>query len=82
LTQPKRKASRKSQYHGEVSLSAVGTHESVTEDYSPNADTQADLNPKFGDNMRIVPCQEMIVVDVEHNLKCKACNACPQNIIF
>jgi hypothetical protein len=46
----------------------------------PNADAEADLIKKFADSMRIIPCPEVTVVDVEHTLTRKMRSICPHNV--
>jgi hypothetical protein len=48
-------------------------HSSVPDDSSPYTDGEADLMLMFVDSMRIIPCPEMTVVDVEHTLTYKSC---------
>jgi hypothetical protein len=51
-------------------------HDSVPDDTSPNA--EADLMPTFVDSMRIFPCPEVAVVDVEHTFTRERHLVCPQ----
>jgi hypothetical protein len=56
-------------------------HDNVPDDNSPNADAEADLIPMFADSMRIIPCQDVTVVDIEHTLTSKTRFVSPQNVV-
>jgi hypothetical protein len=56
-------------------------HNRVPYDSSPSTDAEGDLIPMFMDSMRIIPCPEVTVVDVEHTLTYKTCIVCPQNVM-
>jgi hypothetical protein len=59
----------------------MGAYDHIPDDSIPNAEAEAGLIPIFVDRMRIVPCPQVIVVDVEHTLTRKACVVCPQNVM-
>jgi hypothetical protein len=43
-------------------------HDNVPNDISTDTDAKADLIPTFAVRMRIIPCTNVTVVDLEHNL--------------
>jgi hypothetical protein len=51
------------------------------DNFRPNADAETDLTDKFVGGIRIIPCPEMFVVEVEHTLTRKTYFACPQNVM-
>jgi hypothetical protein len=52
-------------------------HGNVPDDSRPNANAGADFIPTFTYGMKIVPCPEVTVLDVEHTHLRKTCFACP-----
>jgi hypothetical protein len=49
--------------------------------FSPNAYAEADLIATFTDSMRIIPCPEVPVVNVENTLMRKASFVGPHNVM-
>jgi hypothetical protein len=46
----------------------------------PNPDAELETILTFSDNLKVIHCPEMSVVDVEHTLTLKTCFVCPQNV--
>jgi hypothetical protein len=44
----------------------LGAHQNDPIDSSPNTDAEADVIPTFRDNVRIIPCPEVYVMDIKH----------------
>jgi hypothetical protein len=59
----------------------MGVHDIFLGDFKLNANLEADFIDPFTGNMRIIPCPEVPVLEVEHTLMCKACLVCGHNIM-
>lgn len=59
----------------------LNVNDNVPDDTRPNAEAEAEANltPTFAKRMKIIPCPEVTVVDVEHTLTRKTHFVCPQN---
>jgi hypothetical protein len=56
------------------------THDNISDDTTTNAEAAADFIPTFADSMRIIPCPEVTVVDVEDTLT-RIWLVSPQNVV-